>query len=39
MEWQKNKVIEKYHGMRTRGLMTGAEDKIKSKAVQMARPI
>jgi hypothetical protein len=39
MEWLKNKVIKKYHGMRTRGLMTGTDDEIKSKAVQMARLI
>jgi hypothetical protein len=39
MEWLKNNVIKKYHGMRTRGLMTGTDDEIKSKAVRTARLI
>jgi hypothetical protein len=39
MEWLKNKVIKKYHNMRTHGLMTGTDNKIKSKAVQTARLI
>jgi hypothetical protein len=39
MEWLKNTVIKKYHGMRTCGLMTGTDDEIKLKAVQTARLI
>jgi hypothetical protein len=39
MEWLKKKCIKKYHGMRTRGLMTGTDNKIKSKAVRTARLI
>jgi hypothetical protein len=39
MEWLKNKAIKKYHKMRTRGLITGADNEIKSKAVQMTRLI
>jgi hypothetical protein len=30
MEWLKNKVIKKYHGLRTHGLMTGTDNEIKS---------
>jgi hypothetical protein len=39
MEWLKNKVIEKYHDMRTLGFMTGIDNKINSKAKRMARLI
>jgi hypothetical protein len=39
MEWLKNKVINKYHDMRTRGLMTGTDNKIKSRAIRMTRLI
>jgi hypothetical protein len=39
MEWLKNKVIKKYHDMKTLGLMTGTDNKIKSKAIRMARLI
>jgi hypothetical protein len=37
MEWLKNKVIEKYHDMKTRALMTGTDNKIKSKAIWITR--
>jgi hypothetical protein len=37
MEWLKNKVIEKYHVVRTPGLMTETENKI--KAIRTARLI
>jgi hypothetical protein len=39
MEWLKNKVIDKYHNMRTCGLMTGTDNEIKSKAIRMTRLI
>jgi hypothetical protein len=39
MDWLKNKVINKYHNMRTRGLMTGTDNEIKLKAIRMTRLI
>jgi hypothetical protein len=38
MEWLK-KIIKKYHNTRTHGLMTGTDNEINSKAIQMARLI
>jgi hypothetical protein len=39
MEWLKNRMIKKYHNMRTGGFMTGKDNKIKSKAIQTVRLI
>jgi hypothetical protein len=39
MEWLKNRVIKKYHDMRTRGIMIGTDDEIKPKAIEMVRLI
>jgi hypothetical protein len=39
MEWLKNRMIKKYHNMRTRGLMIGTDNEIKLKAVQTVRLI
>jgi hypothetical protein len=39
MEWLKNRMIKKYQDMKTRGLMIGTDDEIKSRAVRMVRLI
>jgi hypothetical protein len=38
-EWLKNQMIDKYHGMRMRGLVTGSDNKIKLKTIQTVRLI
>jgi hypothetical protein len=39
MQWLTNKVIEKYHDIKTRGCMTGTDGEIKSKAKRTVRLI
>jgi hypothetical protein len=39
MEWLKNRMIEKYLGMKTNGEMIATDDEIKSRAVRTVRLI